>query len=144
MRDHRPRTEARGLQLELEGKVSVSNREPGWNRLNQSEALSGNTLSARTKKSRGGNSSGDSEKGGREIEGRKERGRERERELDERHGSNNATCKQIQQPVFLDFNAITWQLDGRVEANSCLHTVRPTRYYDSGEIDDHGKVSMLN
>lgn len=49
MRDHRPRTEARGLQLELEGKVSVSNREPGWNRLNQSEALSGNTLSARTK-----------------------------------------------------------------------------------------------
>ena len=78
MRDHHPRTEARGLQLELEGKVSVSNREPGWNRLNQSEALSGNTLSARTKKSRGGNSSGDSEerKGGREIEGRKEGGRE--------------------------------------------------------------------
>lgn len=50
MRDHRPRTEARGLQLELEGKVSVSNREPGWNRLNQSEALSGNTLSAGIRK----------------------------------------------------------------------------------------------
>lgn len=50
MRDHRPRTEARGLQLELKGKVSVSNREPGWNRLNQSEALSGNTLSAGIRK----------------------------------------------------------------------------------------------